>query len=174
MIYNIDLENAEIDIDGGRLIVRQNGVRRATLPIKQMERLVIASSSTITSRSFSAIAAEGTGCLFLGGRFGREPVHILPHRGDTAKRFAQVLLAEKETLRADYGQNLVNLKLSSQKGLLKNLKQNLIVKAAINRIEVSMRRLEVSHFALDSLQGIEGAAAAAYFEAYQTVLLKSK
>lgn len=171
MIYVVDFENAEIDVDGGRLLVRADGQRRATLPMKQMERLITVSSSEITSRCLAALAKEGVGLLSLGGRFGREPVHILPNHGDASKRLAQARMADSECTRAIYGRKLLCAKLGASLEFLKVVEPNKTVRQASAQITAAMQRIQTSSHAIESLRGIEGAAAAAFFEAYQTLFL---
>jgi CRISP-associated protein Cas1 len=171
MIYVVDFENAEIDVDGGRLLVRADGQRRATLPIKQMERLITVSSSEITSRCLAALALEGVGLLSLGGRFGRDPVHILPNHGDASKRLAQARMVDHECARTSYGRKLLGAKLSASLETLKSVEQNQTVRQASAQIIAALQRIQTSNHAIETLRGIEGAAAAAFFEAYQTLFL---
>lgn len=172
MIYTVDLEKAEIDADGGRLLVRLGGERRATLPLKRLERLILIASVQITTRCLSALAEAGIGCLSLGGRYGQWPVHILQHRGDAQKRIAQVGLAKNECARAIFARRIVQLKLRGHLKMLEKGPQNITVKSARNQIAAVISKVTTQNLALESLRGVEGAAAASFFEAYATLLPK--
>lgn len=46
----IDRKGAEIDVEGDTVVVRTDGERRGTIPLKPLERVVVASSARLTTR----------------------------------------------------------------------------------------------------------------------------
>jgi CRISPR-associated protein Cas1 len=57
----IDRKGAEIDVEGDTVVVRTDGERRCTIPLKPLERVIVASSARLTTRCLARLAENGTG-----------------------------------------------------------------------------------------------------------------
>lgn len=170
----IDRKGADVDVDGGAVVVRVDGQRRSAVPLKPLERVIVASSARLTTRFLARLAENGTGLLILAG-LQHKPVATLMGRpdGDVALRMAQYALSADEAGRAHLSQRFVLGKLSAQLALLRRMEETRGRSLALNR------GVEVLGAALDEvgkasagrarLRGLEGAAAASYFTAYASL-----
>ncbi len=173
MIHVVDIEQALIETDGARIVVESSGARRATLPVGRMSRLLVNSQCRISAAAISLMAAHGVGLLCMAGRFGRQPVHLLPASGDATLRLAQARLADNFKSRAAYATGLLHLKLIGCEVLLNNQPPTLEMRRGLAALSSARSKLLCGSMHLSNLRGIEGAAAAAYFEAFQTLFRTS-
>ncbi|BBA37446.1 CRISPR-associated endonuclease Cas1 [Methylocaldum marinum] len=167
----LDRKDIELRREGRHLCLYEAGSRSATIPLNVIERVVVRGQATLSTGVLGLLAEEGIGLLVLSGRQGRTAaiLHGTGH-GDTARRIAQYRWHHDDDFRLPWARRLVALKLKAQARLLRSA---LPVRPdcrkpltdGIARLERALASIEGSQ-RLERLQGIEGAAAAAYFAAY--------
>jgi CRISPR-associated protein Cas1 len=170
----LDRKDLNLRHEGKHLCLYENGERRGTMPLNVVDRVVIRGSASITTGALGLLAEEGVALLVLSGRHGRSTA-ILQGRmhGDTHRRIAQYRWYHDDVYRLGWARRLVALKLCAQ---CRFLQQALAVRAdcrkplsdGIEQIKRSMTTVAdgvCSDFSIARLNGIEGAAAAAYFGA---------
>ncbi len=174
----IDRRGADIDAEGDTLVVRAEGERKGTVPLKPLERVVVKGSARLTTRLLTKLAELGIGLLILGGRSHKPGATLIGRPGsDTTLRLAQASLLNDELSRAAIAQVLVSAKIKGQLEVLREAEAARARSIDLNRgIEALSRALdEVA--APDPqrarLRGLEGAAAAAYFGALTTLFAPS-
>lgn len=174
----LDRKDLELRHEGQHLCLYENGTRRGTVPMQQVERIVMRGRATVTTGALGLLAEAGVALLVLSGRQGRSAA-ILQGRlhGDTRRRIAQYGWYADEQARIPWARRLVALKLRSQRVFLQKLLQARpdhrgMLQASARQIgEALSGLLTADETALSParLNGIEGAAAAAYFAAFTRV-----
>jgi CRISPR-associated protein Cas1 len=174
----LDRKDLELRHEGQHLCLYENGTRRGTVPMQQVERIVMRGRATVTTGALGLLAEAGVALLVLSGRQGRSAA-ILQGRlhGDTRRRIAQYGWYADEQARIPWARRLVALKLRSQRVFLQKLIQARpdhrgMLQASARQIgEALSGLLTADETALSParLNGIEGAAAAAYFAAFTRV-----
>lgn len=174
----LDLQGLELRAQGKHLCLYQNGERRGTVPLHLTRRVVVRGNATLTTDVLGLLAESGVGLLVLAGRHGRRVATLLgqPH-GDVARRVAQYRWHAEPERRLRWARTAVQLKLRGQRRMLleaaasrADLRPRLLV--ACERIAAQIRAARTAGSNLDArtelarLNGIEGAAAAAYFAAF--------
>lgn len=172
----VDRRKADIEDDGDRLVVRVAGERVGTVPLAPLERVILPASARIGTRLLARLFDKGIGVLILSGR-QRLPHVAQPSRkaGDWRLQQAQLRAQEDNTFRDAIASALVLAKLQGQLGHLADLK------SSTKALQEACRRIDAAINGIDPavppprqrLFGIEGAAAAAYFEALAAVLPES-
>ena len=86
----LDRKDLELRHEGQHLCLYENGARRGTVPLQQVERIVMRGRATVTTDALGLLAEAGVAMLVLSGRQGRSAA-ILQGRlhGDTRRRIAQ-------------------------------------------------------------------------------------
>jgi len=178
----LDRKDLEIRHEGKHLCLYEEGERRGTVPLNLIERVVIRGRATLSTGVLGLLAEEGVGLLVLGGRRGHS-VAILQGRlhGDTCRRIAQYRWYADPAYRVAWARQLVLMKLRSayrflhQAGTRRPDCRKALHDGA-RQIEGAYRSLAAEaaeHCLLSRLNGIEGAAAAAYFGAFTSLFPES-
>ena len=174
----LDRKDLELRHEGQHLCLYENGNRRGTVPLQQVERIVMRGRATVTTGALGLLAEAGVALLVLSGRQGRSAA-ILQGRlhGDTRRRIAQYGWYADEQQRVPWARRLVALKLRSQRVFLQKLVQTRpdhrgVLQGSARQIGEALSGLmtaDESALTPARLNGIEGAAAAAYFSAFTRV-----
>lgn len=174
----LDRKDLELRHEGQHLCLYENGNRRGTVPLQQVERIVMRGRATVTTGALGLLAEAGVALLVLSGRQGRSAA-ILQGRlhGDTRRRIAQYGWYADEQQRVPWARRLVALKLRSQRVFLQKLVQARpdhrgVLQGSARQIGEALSGLmtaDESALTPARLNGIEGAAAAAYFSAFTRV-----
>jgi CRISPR/Cas system-associated endonuclease Cas1 len=107
----VDHRNADVDADGDRLVIRADGERKATVPLRLVERVVVASSARLTTRLVMKLRSLGIGLVIGGSQFDRGPVCLVAAGNDPALRLAQYELAGDGPARLALARSLVARKI---------------------------------------------------------------
>ncbi|MGH7067930.1 MAG: CRISPR-associated endonuclease Cas1 [Acetobacteraceae bacterium] len=174
---HIDRKGAALDADAGTLTVRLNGELAARLPLGPVERLVVSGQATLSTRLLAELWSRGVGLLVLTGRSGEASARLVgrPH-DDVALRLAQYRAADNSSEAAGYARALVSAKVRAQARLLTRARDRrpdlrYEMRVAGEVLQTILARLADPAENLDRgpLSGLEGAAASAYFSAFQTL-----
>jgi CRISPR-associated protein Cas1 len=170
----VDRRGADIDAEGDTVVVRAEGERKGTVPLKPLERVVVRGGARLTSRLLSKLAESGIGLLILGGR-KRQPTAALIGQpsSDATLRLAQGDLLKNENARAAISQAFVAWKVKGHLDLLQEAetqrKPGIDLRHGITGLRRSLNEITTGNPARESLRGMEGAAAATYFKAFVTL-----
>ena len=174
----LDRKDLELRHEGQHLCLYENGARRGTVPLQQVDRIVMRGRATVTTGALGLLAEAGVALLVLSGRQGRSAA-ILQGRlqADVHRRIAQYGWYADHSARIDWARRLVAIKLRAQRGFMQKLiharpDQRAVLQATTRQIKDAIAGLAgvtAADLTLPRLNGIEGAAAAAYFAAFTQV-----
>lgn len=173
----LDRRDAVIEASDGILLVRGADGSLVRTPLAPVERVVLRGPASLTTGAIAAIAGQGAALLVLSGRQGRMAgIMAGGAHADAAIRLGQFRLALDPAAREGIARQVLRRKLLGQRRLLaEGLRRRPDRRRAMLRgqeaLAEAMQRLrEPAPMASAQLMGIEGAAAAAFFEAYAALL----
>ncbi len=176
----LDRRGLSLKREGGTLALYLDGERHGTLPLHLIERVVMRTSVRLDSGLLAHLADAGIGVLMLGGRQGRKCAVLAgTMHNDAARRIGQYRCYGDTDWRTDWSRRLIRHKLLNQLRLLRravgerpDLRNALTT--AIGRLEQALRNLATPVMpGIARMRGIEGAAAAAYFQGYTRLFAPS-
>ena len=169
----IDRKHSELRHQGQRLLLHVDGVQADSVPFHLLERVVLRGQVRTSAATLGALAAAGVAVVLLTGRHGRQLATLVgsPHN-DGRRRLAQYRAAQDATAQADVARYLLQHKLQGQQRLLQRARRQRPdlrhpLHKAIQTLARLRQRLAEPDLGVVSLRGLEGAAASAYFAAYQ-------
>lgn len=173
----IDRRDAVIEANNGTLLVRGADGTLARAPLAQVERVVVRGPASLTTGAVAAISSQGAALLVLSGRHGRLAgiMHGTAH-ADAAIRLGQFRLALDPSARSAIARRVLRHKLLGQHRLLgeglrlRPDRRRLLLRGQTGLAEALARLRETETLSSAQLMGIEGAAAAAYYEAFGALL----
>lgn len=163
----IDRRNLHVLVQGDALVFYENEQRINTIPLKILQRVCIHGNLTLSSRVLGKLGEEGIGVMILSGRQQR-PTLLMPNwKLDGKRRQMQYAHSRNPTTCQQIAQRLVQEKITGQIQLLQSyLSQHSSLKNPISTLQHIHQQIPMS-FNLPTLRGLEGAAAAQYFQAWQ-------
>ena len=175
----IDRKNCELEVDRGRLKVRIEGARNdISIPTNLIEILVVSAPVAFSSNLLTQLTVEGIKTIFITPRNTEActMTHGIAHN-DSERRLLQYQAVSSPQHRLHYSRELVRNKLRAQRAMLvkalrKRPDNRSQLTTGVARISALIESLD-AQTALASVRGIEGAAGAAYFEAYQSLFAPS-
>ena len=173
----VDRRGADLELEGDTIVVRVDGKREGTAPLRAIERVVVRNGGRLATRLVSRLNDRKIGLVLLPGRSGEPAAILSPAEGDAALRLAQYALIGDPGRRDRLSCDLIRAKLAGQARLLRKADQNAPTKPlkdAIRRLDQASEGL-ASYAAVParkSLRGIEGAASAAYFSGFISLFPK--
>lgn len=176
----IDHKNYSLGHDAGRLLLQDADGKRG-IPLHSLERVVVHGSNTLDTRLLHALSEQRIPLICIHPRHSDKTAHIgANHHAQASRRLAQYrLLVEQPTLRLSLSRRLITAKVKNQYQLLQEAREARPDRrkplsdgiATLHKIHSRLQNEEP--LGLDQLRGNEGAAAAAYFAAYQTLFAPS-
>ncbi len=168
-IAYIDRKQAELKLDGSTIAVYAGGERVGTVPLAPLGRIVMVGDLVIHTPVFHRLAGQGVDVVFLSGKRQRYRGRLI----GSLHRHARLRLRQYELsagpFALDCARAWIGKKLGGQLGLLKDMAEDRPAerRAALRAVEVVGQVAEKVPVAasLESLRGLEGGAAAAYFGA---------
>lgn len=171
----IDRRDIRIEYAPGVLVLRGPDGPPQRIPLAQVDYLLTRSNLSIDTAVLTHLAEQGSAVLLMDGRAGNRVAYVDGYRhGSAARRIRQYRAHVDPAFRLRMSRLLMIGKLRSQHRLLRDaLLQRPDQRRSLLRGTQSLRAAITSALRTDSverLRGIEGAAAAAYFSAYATIL----
>lgn len=170
------LEKSFIELRTERacLLIYQQGKRIGSLPLKQLERVVVAPHVSLASGVLGVFGEHRISLLVLNHRHPERTASLTGAiHGDVHRRMRQYALYQDQAFRARHAQQLVLAKVGRQYRLLArllNTRPDLhheLTKAmtTLRQLLLTLQQADETS-SLEHLRGLEGAAAASYFAAY--------
>lgn len=171
-VLHVDRRDAALAYRDGAVEVRVPGAPASLTPIGSLDRIVVTGSAIVSTGLLAQCWERGVGFLVLSGRRGMPTARLAaaPH-GDAGLRLAQALATQDPLLRRRLAALIVSAKITGQAGVLRRLSAGrpggrALSASAMTTIARARRRIRLDQsLGVDSLRGIEGAVAAAYFPA---------
>jgi len=166
----LDRRELSLKQEGRSLVIFEDGSRRGSVPLHLLERVVLRSSVNLDSTLLAHLADAGIGVLIFGGRFGAKRAVVLGDwHNDAARRIGQYQAFGDPHWRRVWSQRLVTLKVKGQARLLQRALRErpdlrLPLTTALGRLDRIRATLASETVSMERVRGLEGAAAAAYFE----------
>jgi CRISPR-associated protein Cas1 len=172
----LDRRGTRLKLEGRALAVYADGERRGTVPLTLLDAVVMRSAVTLESSLLAQLADAGVGVLLFGGRNASKLAVVHGrHHNDGARRIGQLRRADDPNWCRRWTRHLVRGKLRRQQRLLSqaladrpDLRQTLS-KGHQALAQARRRAADPAVTSIETLRGIEGAAAASYFRAYTTL-----
>jgi len=176
----IDRKELHVRLDGDALAFYANGEREGIVPINPLKRVIMVGNITIETSVLNRLANDNISVLFLSGK--RNKFCGMLHGKLHNNGLLRVKQYEK-TLSNNFGNEsaaeIVKRKIAGQEDLLEQARERrpdlrFELTNAMNILQKIILQIEGSSTLtkggeggfLDSLRGLEGGAAAAYFSAY--------
>ena len=170
----LDRKGAALDIDAGSLTVRLGGELATRIPLVPLERVVLRGDAVLSTRVLAELWRHDIGLLLLSGRHNEATARLVgrPH-DDVALRLAQYRRASDAEACRETARHIVGAKLAAEARLLgRALEVRPDRRKPLTDAIATLARLqariagEAERLDRDTLTGLEGAGAAAYFRAY--------
>ena len=168
----LDRRDLALKLEGRALAIYAAGERHGTVPLHLLERVVMRSAVAIDSSLLARLADEGIAIQLHGGRFGGVVALVQGKgHGDAARRIGQYRAYQDEEWRRRWARLLVRAKLKGQARMLRQAREarpdeRRALTVGLERLDQALGHVAgAPALSLESLRGVEGAAAAAYFQA---------
>ena len=177
----IDRKDIELQVSNGVLEFHERAGRRGSIPLAQIDRVVLRGRVQLSTSVLGALTEAGAGVLSLSGRFNRHLATCVgrPHK-DVVRRLGQFDAYRDPDARAQWSRMLIAAKTAAQLRLLRQaLDRRPGKRRPLTRAIAQLERLlaRVSDTAqcpgVATILGIEGAAAAGYFAGYRALFAPS-
>ena len=175
----VEKENTELHYQSKSLSVYCAGKKINSVPVKELERVIVSPHVIITAGVLGVIAEQKLTLLVLNARFPQRTAQLNnDYSGDVERRIHQYqLTSHNNPLCLTLATQLVSLKIQRQQALLQqaiNQRPDLnhALTKAIKQLSPIIEQLDQIQN-LNSLNGIEGAAAMLYFHAYTQLFADS-
>ncbi|MDR1367651.1 MAG: CRISPR-associated endonuclease Cas1 [Candidatus Accumulibacter sp.] len=172
----VDRKNVELKADGEALVFSENGERTGTVPIRSLSRVFFRSDIRLTT-SLRKLGERGIGVIILSGRKGTPSLLLGRPHNDAARRIAQYRLSLDTDYCLRFSRAIVAAKLEGQLDLIRERKDaspmhRYPLSVCERRIQGMLPQIDAQN-TIAALRGLEGAAAASYFEAFSEILPES-
>ena len=170
----VDRRGVELKLDGGAIAFYENSERIGTVPLAPLERIFLRGDVVLHSNLLGKLGEKSIGLITLSGRRGEPTMMLARPHNDAARRVAQYHLSQNPAFCLRIARGLVATKLTEAEKFLRTLQQD--KHKARYTLEESCRRLAMyaeripRQSTLAALRGLEGKAAASYFEALAAYL----
>ncbi|TXI42650.1 MAG: CRISPR-associated endonuclease Cas1 [Nitrosomonas sp.] len=177
----LDRKNLGIKLDGQALAIYEDGVRKGSVPLHLLERIVVHGNAQLESKVLGALTLRNISLVILTQR-NTEATAILMSRthSDSCRKLGQYRVSLDDNLRIPLARWLVLVKIRAQQRMLRNaLKTRADLRRSLTNALQSLAGIidqlrENSHMiTLSSLRGLEGAAAASYFAGFTQLFAPS-
>lgn len=169
----IDRSGLELTVAAGALELREDGALHRRIPLRMIERLVIRGNIALDTGVLQAVADAGIALLTLSPRQQRRvSIHLGPPHQDARTRLAQTRAALQPEQAAAFARSTLTAKARAQKRALAAVAHNRSGHACVRALDMLEKSGEglAACSRIESMRGIEGAMARAYFQGLEAVL----
>ncbi|WP_084165978.1 CRISPR-associated endonuclease Cas1 [Conchiformibius kuhniae] len=170
----IDRKNLRLTVENQAAVFYENDTRTATVPLHIIERICIKGSLQLNASVLGKLGEHGIGVLVLSGKQQQAALMMPNTKLDARRRTLQHTQAQDPEAALRIAKNLIAEKTERQAQLLRRIGQTALQHAhRLHRPAEQIQALVQAVAAApdsDSLRGLEGAAAACYFQAWQSFL----
>ena len=168
----LDRPGLTLGYEGAALLIREPGQPVRSAPVRQLERVVAGPRLEISAGVLGLLAEHGVSLLVLNHRHPERTAELVAHEAaNTRRRLAQYAFLQADGSRQAWARAVVSLKVRRQRALLARARQarpDVPLGGVLRRLAAIEAQLAepAGTLPLPTLRGLEGAAAAAYFEGY--------
>jgi CRISPR-associated protein Cas1 len=173
----IDRRGTEIELESEAIVFRENGERIGTVPIAPLTRVFIRGDVRLSAALLGKLGEHDIGVVVLSGRQGNPSLLLARPHNDAARRVTQIKMSLDADACLTLAQTLVERKLATQTQWFDEMRQSdrqarYDLSHAIKLID-GLREKLPSAENLAQLRGLEGSAAACYFDGLKAALPES-
>ena len=170
----VDRRDVHLQHDAGAIAFYENGQRSATVPLAPITRVILRGKVTLEAGLLGHLGEHGIGLLFLTGRQGRPSLLLGRAHNDATRRVAQTRLSLDTRFCLSYASALIHRKIAAQCESFETLREHYPqarypLTQALRQLREQQGKLARAG-SLESLRGLEGAAAASYFAGLRAVV----
>jgi CRISPR-associated protein Cas1 len=164
-------QGATVGKDGHRIVVRRGKETLQAFPVAQVEQIALFGHVSVTPAALSYCLARNIDTVLLSAAGRYRGRLVGPEGKNILLRRLQFRKYEDEAFRLRFVRTLVSAKIHNMRALLQRTSRRrlLDLSGTVHRLKV-LKDQTRSIDAIDRLRGIEGAATAAYFEAFGGLL----
>jgi CRISPR-associated protein Cas1 len=170
----VDRRNVELKADGEALVFIENGERVGTVPLQPLSRVFLRGDIKLSASLLGKLGEHNIGVIVLSGRKGTPSLLLGRPHNDAARRIAQYRLSLDGNYCLKFSRAIVAAKLSGQLDLIRERRTSdpmhrYPLGVCEKRISGMLTQVDAQE-SIATLRGLEGAAAAAYFEALAEIV----
>ena len=170
----VDRRGIRLELESGAIVFSESEKRIGTVPIAPLTRVFLRGDVTMQASLLGQLGERGIGVVVLSGRQGKPSLMLARPHNDARRRVEQVRNCLDSTFCLEVAQDLVMRKVARQIDWFDSLRESDMqarYELTHSNQLLQQQRERVSQAQnLDSLRGIEGAAAASYFEGLKAVV----
>lgn len=174
----VDRRDVHLQFDAGALVFRDDeGERIGTVPLAPITRVFLRGNVTLEASVLGKLGDKGVGVVVLSGRQGKPSLMLGRPHNDAHRRVEQARLSLDEQFCLRFAQQLIDTKLQRQITWFEQLRGHYPrarydLTHAMQLLQQQQQHLPNAG-SVDSLRGMEGAAASAYFTGLRAVVPES-
>ena len=170
----VDRRNVELKADGEALVFIENGQRVGTVPLQPLSRVFLRGDIKLSASLLGKLGEHDIGVIVLSGRKSTPSLLLGRPHNDAARRVAQYRLSLDGDYCLKFSRAIVAAKLSGQLDLIRERRANdpmhrYALSVCERRISGMLAQVDAQE-SIATLRGLEGASAAAYFEALAEIV----
>ncbi|MBI4740774.1 MAG: CRISPR-associated endonuclease Cas1 [Betaproteobacteria bacterium] len=173
----VDRRGVELKTDGEALVFTENGERVGTVPLKPLSRVFLRGDVRLTASLLGKLGEHRIGVVVLSGRKGTPTLMLGCPHNDAARRIAQYRLSLDSGFCLRFSRAIVEAKLRGQLAFIAarrdlDLQHRYPLVTCERQLTGLIKRID-AQTSIAALRGLEGAAAAIYFEALTEIVPES-
>ncbi|HLA34217.1 MAG TPA: CRISPR-associated endonuclease Cas1 [Rhodocyclaceae bacterium] len=170
----VDRRNVHLELDGNAIVFRENGERIGTVPLAPLSRVFLRGDIVLSASLLGKLGEHNVGVVVLSGRQGKPTLLLARPHNDASRRVAQIKNSLDEAFTLDFARALIERKLERQIAWFDELRETNLqyryeLTHAMKLLKEHRQRLPSVKSAA-SLRGVEGSAAARYFDGLKAVV----
>jgi CRISPR-associated protein Cas1 len=173
----VDRRGVQLELESGAIVFREKGERIGTVPLAPLTRVFLRGEVQLSAALLGKLGKHGVGVVVLSGRVGKPSLLLARPHNDASRRVAQIRKSLDAGFCLTLAKDLVTRKIERQVGWFETLRESdMQARYELSRAKQILLQQQASVQAapaLASLRGIEGAAAASYFNGLKAVVPES-
>lgn len=173
----VDRRAVHLELESGAIVFRENGERIGTVPIAPLTRVFLRGDVELSAALLGKLGEQGVGVVVLSGRQGKPSLLLARPHNDATRRVEQIRKSMDPAFCLACARNLIESKLTRQIGWFDELREHdmqarYALSHAMQLLKEHRQRVPGAA-SLAVLRGIEGSAAACYFDGLKSVVPES-
>lgn len=170
----VDRRGVELELESAAIVFRENGERIGTVPVAPLTRVFLRGDVRLSAALLGRLGEHGVGVVVLSGRQGKPSLMLARPHNDAGRRVEQIRKSLDPGFCLGLARDLIDRKLARQIEWFDELRGTDMqaryeLTHAMQLLKEHRARLPHADN-LGSLRGIEGSAAARYFDGLKAVV----
>ncbi|MDP2811896.1 MAG: CRISPR-associated endonuclease Cas1 [Rhodocyclaceae bacterium] len=170
----VDRRGVELELEGDAIVFRENDVRIGTVPVMPLTRVFLRGDVRLSAALLGRLGERGVGVVVLSGRQGKPSLLLARPHNDASRRVEQIRKSLDAGFCLDFARNLIERKIDRQAEWFDELRASDMqaryeLTHAMQLLKEHRTRVPCAA-SLGSLRGVEGSAAACYFDGLKAIV----